>query len=77
MNNPFVLASAKQLADRVTHEGGPDDPAKLNWLFRTLFNRRPDPTELDIGRSLISPTGPGWQAYCQVLLCTNEFMYVD
>jgi hypothetical protein len=77
MNHPFVLERAKQLSARVATEGGGDDAAKLAWLYRTLFARDPDAKEIEIGKSLVGPTGVGWDAYCHVLLCANEFMYVD
>jgi len=77
MNHPFVLNRARQLAERVTREGGADDAGKIDWLYRTLFARAPDPDELDLGKTLVEPGGGGWQAYCHVLLCANEFMYVD
>jgi hypothetical protein len=77
MNHPFVLDRAKQLAARVEREGGTDDAAKIDWLYRSLFARAPEPGELEVGKSLVAPSSTGWQAYCHVLLCTNEFMYVD
>jgi hypothetical protein len=75
MNHPFALAQAKLLSDRVVAEGGADDVAKINWLYRTLYARPPSAKELEIGKSLAA--NAQWEAYSQVLLCANEFMYVD
>ncbi len=77
MNHPFMLDRAKQLAKRLDREGGTDDASKIDWLYRTLFARPPDANEIEIGKTLVAPGGAGWQAYCHVLLCANEFMYVD
>ncbi|MDQ3439751.1 MAG: PSD1 and planctomycete cytochrome C domain-containing protein, partial [Planctomycetota bacterium] len=77
MNHPFVLDRARQLAERVAKEGGGDDAAKVDWLYRTLFARQPDAQELEVGKSLVASDSAGWQPYCHVLLCANEFMYVD
>ena len=77
MNHPFVIERAKQLAARVEKEAGSDDAAKIDWLYRTLFSRPPTADETEIGKSLVASTDKGWQAYCHVLLCANEFMYVD
>jgi hypothetical protein len=77
MNHPFVLTQAKELSARVAREGGGDDAAKVSWLYRTLYAREPDAKEMEIGKSLVSNDGVGWDAYCHVLLCANEFMYVD
>ncbi|MEO6435762.1 MAG: DUF1549 and DUF1553 domain-containing protein, partial [Tepidisphaeraceae bacterium] len=96
MNHPFALERAKQLAERASREGGADDTAKIDWLYRTLFARPADAKETEIGLNFLAaklpattqattqatttpanPQNPAWQAYCQVLLCANEFMYVD
>ncbi len=78
MNHPFVIERAKQLAARVEKEAPGEDPAtKIDWLYRTLFARPPAADEIDIGKSLVASNGNGWPAYCHILLCANEFMYVD
>jgi hypothetical protein len=77
MNNPFVLDRARALADRVMKEGLPDDRAKIDWLYRLLYSRPASDREADIGMSVIRAGGESWQRYCQVLLCANEFVYVD
>jgi hypothetical protein len=77
MNHPLVLDRAKQLGSRVASEGGADDATKIDWLYRTLFARHPEAGETEIGKTLVAPGSAGWQAYCHVLLCANEFMYVD
>jgi hypothetical protein len=88
LNNPFALARTKALAARVLSEGGPDDATRIDWLYRTLFSRPPTAREVEIGIAalggarepmpgeIVAPELP-WESYCQVLLCTNEFMYVD
>jgi hypothetical protein len=77
MNHPFVLTRAKELSTRVASEGGGDDTVKVNWLYRTLYARDPDAKELEVGKSLVGSEGMGWDAYCHVLLCASELMYVD
>jgi hypothetical protein len=77
MNHPFMLERARQLAARVAKEATGDDAAKIDWLYRMLFARHAEPREVDIGKLLVASSDAGWQAYCQVLLCANEFMYVD
>jgi cytochrome c553 len=77
MNHPFVIERAKQLAARVEKEAAGDDAAKIDWLYRTLFARPAEAKEVEIGKSLVSAGANAWQAYCHVLLCANEFMYID
>jgi hypothetical protein len=76
MNHPFVIERAKQLADRAT-KNCDDDPKRIDWLYRTLFGRPPTEKEAGIGREFVASSTDAWPAYCQVLLCSNEFMYVD
>lgn len=77
MNNPFVLDRAKALADRLMKQGPPDDRAKIDWLYRLLYSRPATDREAEIGMSVVRKGGESWQRYCQVLLCANEFVYVD
>ena len=77
MNHPFALDRAKQLAARVEKESAGDDAAKIDWLYRILFARPAETKEVEIGKRLIAFEKSGWQSYCHVLLCANEFMYVD
>jgi hypothetical protein len=88
LNNTFALDNARFLARRVIAQGGPDDASKIDWLYRLLMSRPPTVREVEIGNALLAESRQPrdghtpdaelpWDAYCQVLLCTNEFMYVD
>ncbi|HKB06473.1 MAG TPA: PSD1 and planctomycete cytochrome C domain-containing protein [Gemmataceae bacterium] len=82
MNAPFVHEQAKAVAARTTDR----DPAnRVAHLYRTVLLRDPDPTETKAGLAFVeaaaatkekSALGP-WEQYAQVLLLTNEFMFVD
>jgi mono/diheme cytochrome c family protein len=79
LNDPFVLQRAKNLATRVnsaaTQAAARDDAQKIDTLYELLFARLATPAEREIGVAAIHASG--WEAYCQVLLCSNEFMYID
>jgi hypothetical protein len=75
MNDPFVAAKAAALAERVSREGGSDDRSRIQWVYRVCFSRKPTDDELEIGKEMLVQAG--WAKFCQVLLCTNEFVYVD
>jgi hypothetical protein len=79
MNNPFVLDRAKSLADRLLKEEPSDDRARIDRLYQLLYSRPPGEKEMEIGLSAVSspPVSESWERYCQVLLCANEFVYVD
>jgi hypothetical protein len=85
MNHPFAMAQAEALARRAVH-CAEDDAGRIRWLYALLYNREPSPQELQIGLRAVedSRSGEGkqslverWEPYCQVLLCANEFIYLD
>jgi hypothetical protein len=77
LNNPFALAQANALAQRLQREKG-DDPARIAFAYEILYGRPPRDEEAAIGRKLLAELGEaGWEAYAQVLLCANEFLYID
>lgn len=69
MNNPFALAQADALAQRLPEQD------KIPWLYRVLYGRAPTDTEIALG--LAAAERSSWADYCHVLLCANEFVYVD
>jgi hypothetical protein len=88
MNDEFVLARAAALAERVRREGA-DDAARIARLFELLFTRAPDAREREIASGLLAraraaATNAGeraevdaWEELAHVLLCSNEFFFVD
>jgi hypothetical protein len=82
MNAPFVHQQAKALAARTADA----EPAKrLCQLYRAALLREPTTDESRAGLDFVaaaaasrekSALGP-WEQYAQVLLLTNEFMFVD
>lgn len=85
MNHPFVLAQTTALAEQVAALKVKSDEKRIEWLYRNLFGRAPTSQEIKIGRESLTKARQAlnqneklvWQEYCQVLLCANEFVYVD
>ncbi|MCH7990082.1 MAG: DUF1553 domain-containing protein, partial [Planctomycetes bacterium] len=89
MNSSFVIERAKVLAARLELEAE-DDRQRIELAYRLLFGRVPTQQELALGFEFVSrtsatpqqhaektkPTLSPWQQYVQVLLSSNEFMYV-
>jgi len=71
LNSGFILQQAETLAKRVESE--PTLDAKVRRLYRLVYGRAPAPAELQLGRAF-SGTLP---EYAQVLLGSNEFLFVD
>jgi hypothetical protein len=83
LNSPFVLDQAAALAARLIREAG-DDPARIERAYALLYGRPPGDAERAIGLDALRrarAVGDGdeaaWTAYAQVLLCANEFLYID
>jgi cytochrome c553 len=79
LNNPFVLEAARGLARRVQTEAT-EQTSRIERAYALLYGRPPSEEEIRIGLDLLERSGGderAWQEYCQVLLCANEFVYVD
>ena len=77
-------AQAQSLARRLIGSRRSDDAARIDVAYRLLFGRLPRPAEVEIGRSILVRAAAhglaaeaAWADYRQVLLCSNEFVYVD
>ncbi len=81
MNSRFMLDRARALADRLQKtENGQPGPVERAYFL--LYGRLPTERELQTANSYLqsqsSPDGElnRWQQYCQVLLSSNEFMFI-
>jgi hypothetical protein len=78
LNDKFVTAIARQLAARVVRQAPQGDEARMRFLYTLVLGRPPTRRELDIGIQLLSAeAGNSLERYCHLLLCTNEFLYLD
>jgi len=84
MHSPFAIEQAQALAARPEVAKAVSDDQKISSLYRLVLNRSPDSDELAIGRQFIASAVPSdesklsaWEQYAQLLLLTNEVMYVD
>jgi hypothetical protein len=82
LNDPLVSDLSRALAARVIREAPAGAEARIRRLYALALGRPPTPAELELGRRLLAPAGdhPGidpWERYCHLILCTNEFVYLD
>jgi hypothetical protein len=82
LNDPFVSGAARALAARVVREAPTNAEARIRSLYALTLARPPTRAEIDLGVQLLAPAaGPGgpdpWERYCLLILCMNEFLYVD
>jgi hypothetical protein len=85
LNAPFMAEQARSLAARPEVSGAASPTAKVQALYRLVLTRAPAPAEVEAALRFLSEAGRGpersqlnpWQQYAQVLLLTNELMFVD
>ncbi len=85
MNSPFVLEQAKALASRADYPPASEIEPRINRLYLDLFGRPAEPREIEVGRRFLEsrPQAEGdkaptsWEEYAQILMMTNEFVFLD
>ena len=80
LNDSLLDDVSAALARRVSREvdsGRLEE--RITRLYELALARPPSAAEIEIGRQLFSDpnVGDAWTRYCRVILCTNEFIYVD
>ena len=68
MNSPFVLAEAKMLARQAP---------SVDALYQRLFQRAPSPQEKQLAQQFLEQSHNNWPQYAQVLMSSNEFLFVN
>ena len=81
LNHNFIQRQAQQLATRLKQEVPDDKVARIQHAFQLLFGRMANSRELQVASDLIatceSADSDGWNDFAHVLLCCNEFIYLD
>jgi hypothetical protein len=82
LNDPFVSSMAKALAARIVREAPPETEDRIRYLYALTLGRPPTQAEMDLGvKRLQETSGTGGheplERYSLLVLCTNEFLYVD
>jgi cytochrome c553 len=90
LNSPFMLSQARGLFEHVqrleTQDKDFSDSThmvdstqrRIRLVYRLLYGRFPNDKELELGRQFVGDGSPeAWQLYCQTLLGSNEFWFVD
>jgi hypothetical protein len=87
LNSPFVIEQAKRLAASVGHTDAEPIEVRLKELYARVLARKPEAHEIAAAvrflgaASAAEGTGTepltAWERYAQVLLATNEFIFVD
>jgi hypothetical protein len=83
MNSPFVIQQAKSLTERAEIKSAQNPMEKVQALYRVVLQRSPERAELQLAQKFMEAqpqTGAKLapvEKYAQVLLLSNELMFVD
>ncbi len=78
LNSPLLAEQSAAFAKRLKTDAGPDAAKRITRAYQLAFGRQPKPAEAELGMAFVKPdTDAAWQQYAQVLLDSNEFMFVD
>jgi hypothetical protein len=81
LNSPFIQQQAAALAARLLAEVLPSTEARVQRAYELLYNRPATPAQVkaavDFLKADASEEKALWQQYSQVLLGSNEFLFID
>jgi mono/diheme cytochrome c family protein len=85
LNGTFMNRQAKQLAERLKREAGPETTRQVEQAFRLVTGRNPTDREIKRGVALIAALKDrdgatpeqALESFCLVVLNLNEFLYLD
>jgi hypothetical protein len=84
MNSSLVLNQAEHLTHRLCADNNADNAAKIKKAYRLLYGREATDSEVQLGLEFLGRIGTSssrsssaWQQYAQVLLSSNEFIFVN
>ena len=78
-----MVAQAKALTARLHAEAPDSDTERIHRAFALAYSRPPSDIEVELGLTYLHSEQDSqntlslWQAYAQILLGANEFMYLD
>ena len=83
LNSPFMIQQAKSFSERLHNEAPDSDASRVQLGFQLAYGRLPSEPELNLGLAYLGAEDAEdnqlsrWERYAQVLLASNEFMYLD
>jgi hypothetical protein len=80
LNHPFVMEQKAALARLILAADKADNKERIQKAYILLYARPPTEEEMQIGQDFLSREGSSaqaWEEFCEILLCANEFIFVD
>jgi hypothetical protein len=88
LNADFVVSQAGHFASRLASDAGPQTEARLARAFLLALGRPADPSQISASREFVETQrghyaeaadadARAWADFCQMLLASNAFLYVE
>jgi hypothetical protein len=81
LNSPFMADRAKALASRLPPNAAAPRASDIERLYQSVFGRDPSAEEMRLGEAFLARPARSqvsrWEQYAQLLLASNELLYVD
>ncbi len=87
MNSDFIADATLRMAKSLQEREAPNSRARLHHLYQSVYGRAPTDGEVKTALRFLrhyrnesvqkDPNLDAWQAFCQVLVASNEFVYVQ
>ncbi len=88
LNSEFVVGQARNFAERLVREAGDRPEARVNHAFLLTVAREATPAELQAGLEFVTDQrnqyagqaeaeARAWADFCQMMLASNAFLYVE
>jgi len=80
MNSPLVLRTCATMAKQLLAEKKLNNTERVEWLYVKVYNRKPTANESKRAVAFVNEfcqeRQASWQALCQALVSSNEFLYL-
>jgi hypothetical protein len=78
LNSDMMHRQSEAFAARLDHGAGHEAAeAKVKRAYRLLFQRDPENNEMQAALVFLKHNESSWAQYAQILLSSNEFLYVE
>jgi hypothetical protein len=78
LNSPFIRQQAAAMAGRVKGASPVAVEPRVQRAYELLFGRPATAAQLKLAVGFLTPqSDEAWQQYCQALLASNEFLFID
>ena len=82
LNGPMILARSEALASRLMEKNSRSDEERIAFAYQLLFARSPTERETALALEFVTNSKGNserdlWIQYAQVLLASNEFLFLN